>query len=47
MSLVDGRVVTTSFPYPLIDQARYARDREAGTHVDTMDDFNRMIATIH
>ena len=45
-AIFDGKVVTASFPYPLIDQARYARDREEGTRIDTMDDFDRVVAPV-
>jgi hypothetical protein len=46
-SMFDGNVVTTSFPYPRLDQARYARDREAGRHLDTMDGFDGAVAPHH
>ncbi len=44
--IFDGKVVSASFPYSRIDQARYARDREAGMRIDTVDDFERVVATI-
>lgn len=43
-SIFDGNTVTTSFPYPSLDQARYARDREAGQHINTMEDFDGAVA---
>jgi hypothetical protein len=45
-SIFDGKVVTASFPYLRIDQARYARDRESGEHIETMDEFDGAVATI-
>ena len=45
-TIFDGKVVSASFPYPRIDQARYARDREAGMRIDTVDDFDRVVATV-
>ena len=42
--IFDGTAVTTSFPYARLEQARYARDREAGQHFDTMDGFDGAVA---
>jgi hypothetical protein len=44
--IFDGKVVIDSFSYLSIDQARYARDREEGRRLDTMDDFDAAVATI-
>jgi hypothetical protein len=46
-AIFDGKVVTLSFGYPHVDQARYARDREAGTRIDTTEAFDRLVAPVH
>ena len=46
-SIFDGTVVTTSFHYARLDQARYARDREAGRRLDTTDGFDGAVAPPH
>ena len=42
--IFDGKTVVASFSYPRIDQARYARDREAGRRLETMDAFDGAVA---
>ncbi|MEI9982877.1 MAG: hypothetical protein WDN69_06475 [Aliidongia sp.] len=45
--IFDGKTVRVSFLYSSIDQARYARDRETGTRIETMEDFDGAVATVH
>jgi hypothetical protein len=45
--IFDGKTVRVSFLYSSIDQARYARDREAGTRIDTVEDFDGAVAPVH
>ena len=46
-SIFDGNIVTTSFLYARLDQARHARDREAGQHLDTIAGFDGAVAPPH
>jgi len=45
--IFDGKAVTTSFSYVSLDQARYARDREAGKRIETMAAFDEAVGTRH
>ena len=42
--MFDGNAVTVSFRYASLEQARYARDREAGTRLETMEEFDGALA---
>ncbi len=42
----DGKTVAESYSYQRIDQARYARDREAGRRIETMDAFEGAVAPL-
>jgi len=45
--LFDGKAVTVSYSYASLDQARYARDREAGTRLETMEAFDGAVGPLH
>ena len=45
--MFDGKAVTTSFAYVSLDHARYARDREAGTRIETTEAFDGAVGTGH
>ena len=45
--IFDGKAVTVSFPYASLDQARYARAREAGTRLETMEAFDGAVGPPH
>lgn len=45
--MFDGEAVTLSFPYTSLEQARYARDREAGTRLETTEAFDGAVGPPH